>query len=450
MRRMTRFLTTLLRAILPAAALSICWGVWPAPCLGDEGDFERAFERFLAAQGAQAAREASDEVLATEPDFETVYARLRSGRVYEADVPKGLFFRSRNTLFHYAVLMPEVYDPSRRYEVRFLLHGGVGRPAWPENDGAWWKDYDSLKHPERIWIIPAAWRGARWWDKSQADNLVDILRQIKRRYNIDENRVSLLGISDGGTGAYFMAFRASTPWASFVSLIGHAAVLANKGTRADGDMYAVNLANRPLLAINGGEDPLYPSSSVRPWVEMYRRAGSEAILVDKSTSGHDLDWLPEEWERIDRFLAERPRDPLPDRVVWETELVDRYNRCHWLVITELGEVKGESDLPDVNALGEWFFSRHAFLRRSPSGRVEVERRGNLLEARTRGVRSFRLLLSPEEIDFDRPVTVRVNGVEAFQGIVRRDIATMLRWAAEDRDRTMLFAAELEIDVPSSP
>ena len=45
------------------------------------------------------------------------------------------------------------------------------------------------------------------------------------------------------------------------------------------------------------------------------------------------------------------------------------------------------------------------------------------------------------------VTVVVNGRTVFDGIVRRDIRTLLKWAARDNDRTMLFAAELHIDVP---
>ena len=37
----------------------------------------------------------------------------------------------------------------------------------------------------------------------------------------------------------------------------------------------------------------------------------------------------------------------------------------------------------------------------------------------------------------------------FEGLVEPDIATLLRWAAIDQDRTMLFGAALEIEVPES-
>ncbi|MEI9814043.1 MAG: hypothetical protein WDO18_15985 [Acidobacteriota bacterium] len=40
--------------------------------------------------------------------------------------------------------------------------------------------------------------------------------------------------------------------------------------------------------------------------------------------------------------------------------------------------------------------------------------------------------------------VNANGKEVFRGKVNRDLKTMLKWAARDNDRTMLFGAELKI------
>jgi hypothetical protein len=66
------------------------------------------------------------------------------------------------------------------------------------------------------------------------------------------------------------------------------------------------------------------------------------------------------------------------------------------------------------------------------------------------VGSFTLLLSPDVVDFSKPITVTVNGTGAFQGTVKKDPAVLLRWAARDNDRTMLYGAELNIKVPLQP
>ena len=87
-----------------------------------------------------------------------------------------------------------------------------------------------------------------------------------------------------------------------------------------------------------------------------------------------------------------------------------------------------------------------FLRERPSGRVDLVRSGNRIEARTRGVATFRLLLSPDQFDLAKPITVVVNGRTVVDRIVPADVRTLLKWAARDNDRTMLFGAELAIEV----
>ena len=92
-------------------------------------------------------------------------------------------------------------------------------------------------------------------------------------------------------------------------------------------------------------------------------------------------------------------------------------------------------------------ARRMFARRLPFGRVDVVRRGNTFEARTRGVARFTLLLSPDVVDFAAPVVVTVNGQRVHDGVVARDVATLLAWAARDDDRTMLYGAALPVAAP---
>ena len=91
-------------------------------------------------------------------------------------------------------------------------------------------------------------------------------------------------------------------------------------------------------------------------------------------------------------------------------------------------------------------ARRLFARRGPTGRVDLVRTGNTVRAITRGVAAFTLLLSPDQFDFARPITIVANGRTVFEGRVRKDLGTLLEWAAGDNDRTMLFGAELRIDL----
>lgn len=418
-----------------------------------------------SAQDAIAPVEADVRVLLREDDphaRETAAARLKEADVpvealvaalerdpgYRDDVPVGRLDRERvaadGRVFPYVVLVPTGYRPDRAYPVLVYLHGGVGRAGW-RRTGAWWTDYDRIADDERIVVIPAAWRTAAWWQESQIDNLAAILRVLGRRYRIDRNRVHLLGISDGGTGAYYHAFRAATPWASFLAFIGHPAVLSSPRLPIEGQMHVANLRNRPLFIVSGRRDRLYPTSSVEPFVRLFGEEGVTLVHRPQPMAGHDTSWWPSEAARIDSFLVATPRDPLPDRLAWETEDPER-GRFSWLVIDELGSAVGDADLPDRNELtvpGETE-PYLAFPRPRPSGRVEIRRSGNEVAARTRGVRSFRLLISPREFDLARPIRVTVNGRVAFEGQVRPDASTLLEWAARDLDPNLLFVAELVV------
>lgn len=89
-----------------------------------------------------------------------------------------------------------------------------------------------------------------------------------------------------------------------------------------------------------------------------------------------------------------------------------------------------------------------FPHRQSTGRVDLVRTGNSVTATTRGVAEFTLLLSPDAFDFTKPVKVTADGKTVFEGPVKRDVGTLMKWAARDNDRTMLFGAELPIRLPN--
>jgi predicted esterase len=502
-------------------------------------DLTTAVGTFWSAESPDEIDRAADTILDLEPDIEALWPLVRAGASYPGDVPRGRQLFSRENAdgveYRYEVYVPDDYDPARRYPVRVYLHGGVSRPR--RDDAPFWRNGERYARDDSIVVFPESWDEAMWWQASQVENLTGMLNDLKVRYNVNENAVHLLGVSDGATGAFYHAFKAPTPWASFLSFNGHPVVLANESTFADGQMYVTNLRNKPFFAINGGQDRLYPVASVVPFFQLFVNAGVYFEFTPKPEAGHNMQWWSEETSNVDDFIVARTRLPLPDRLSWETESAERFNRAHWLVITELGAVEGETTFDDFNEIspsppsipigfntlaelsgggiqlvdiiegsmadaagleagdvlvemngiavatvddlreavqtppdgpglpvgitrdGELMAfvlmppdnvqappGRQAFPRSDPSGRVQLLRDDNQIGVVTRGVRRFSLLLSPEQFDFTRPVTVTTNGVVTFDGMLEPSPETLLRWAGRDRDRTMLFGAELDIEV----
>jgi hypothetical protein len=494
---------------------------------------DAAFDTFWSAPCTAEAKERAAAVVETGVSFDEAYRRLREGRQYKALDSGVVRYVRRSAIgveYQYAVNVPAAYDPARRYRARFQLHGGVMMrhgSAPPESAGG----IGALAgDDDQLYIVPFAWDASPWWTGDQVQNLHDILDAVKRLYNLDENHVAVSGVSDGGTGAYYLAMRDTTPYASFLPLNGFWGVLASHDLAVDGPLYPNNLRNKPLFIVNGERDPLYPNELVTPAIEHYRKIGLVIDYRPQAGAGHNTQWWPRVKDSFEAFVRDHARTPLPDRVTWETANPLAFNRAHWLVIDGLGRAPGESTLDDPNLvesgtrlefgvrsigsrinrvlpgsnaeqLGlhpgdavvrlndegvrvrldlEEVFEHlepgaritllvardnaplelsgvynptpvvapphELFDRAEPSGRVDVVRTGNTVTAKTRGVTAFTLLLSPDQFDFSKRVKVVANGRTLFNRRVEKSVRTLIKWAAVDNDRTMLFGAELHLQI----
>jgi len=413
---------------------------------GHTARIDAAFQKFWLADSPEQATRLADDVVNSGVPFDDALARLKAGRRYTSQQPgvvKLMNKTSDGVEHNFAVNIPDGYDPARKYQVRFQLHGGVdGRTDnQPRGSGA----IGQLAGAEQIYVLPYSWRDAPWWSDDQVLNFDAIVDQLKRKYNVDENRVVVAGVSDGGTGAYYIAMRDTTPFASFLPLNGFIMVLANDSID-DGQSHPANLRNKPFFVVNGGRDRLYPTSVVEPFTRHLMRNGVTIDYRPQPEGEHNTAWWPQVKDVYEKFVADHPRDPHPDVLTWTAAVNTGHNRAHWLVIDEWGKRTGEAaTLPDLNnvpAAGPLFGNL------KPAGRVDLVRKGNTVEASTKGVGAFTLLLSPDKFDFGKPVTVIVNGHPGFEGRVERSVKTLLKWAAVDNDRTMLYGAELKIKVPN--
>ena len=192
--------------------------------------------------------------------------------------------------------------------------------------------------------MPYAWDAAPWWSDDQVLNLADILDAAKRTYNIDENRVVVSGVSDGGTGAYYVAMRETTPFASFLPLNGFWMVLASDGLKIDGPLYrqqppqqaVLHRQRRPRSAVSDG-----PRRSAH---RAFQKHGVYARL--RAAAGGRTQHAVVAAGRGSlsrRSCSDHPRATrCPDTLTWETSDSAAHNRAHWLVIDTLGSAADEA------------------------------------------------------------------------------------------------------------
>jgi predicted esterase len=346
--------------ILPAMKCSIC-----APCaaalfivmsllaLGRSlaAEPDPRFKAFFEAADPAAREAAIAAIVAAATDPMDVERALHQGRSYPADTKKGwqVFTHtgSDGTARPYHVYVPKGYDPARKNPVVVSLHGGVGRPNLLPEDTVNRMRADFEKDGDKYgWIIvvPLGQRSASWFNRVGMTNILAQLAAIKRRYNIDENRVFLGGFSDGASGSLIMGLYEPTPWAGFFALSGSIVVAG----MAPDDAFPANLANRPVHAANGGLDPLYPSILQKMFIDQLKEQGARITWTDYPASGHDGSYMKHEDPKVNEFLLKTVRDPAPKHLVWETAS-PKVGRCDWVRIDEVRDV-GNNRGPECSNL----------------------------------------------------------------------------------------------------
>ena len=118
------------------------------------------------------------------------------------------------------------------------------------------------------------------WDHFAVQDAIRILRLMLKKYNIDQDRVYIEGLSNGGHGVYEALKR--TPWL-FASAVAMSAI-------DDGFINAQGVAHRmahiPLWIFQGGMDINPYPSKTRRYMQQFRSAGADIRYTYYPELGH--------------------------------------------------------------------------------------------------------------------------------------------------------------------
>ncbi len=231
------------------------------------------------------------------------------------------------------VYVPTGYDPASPTPLMVWLHGGVYRPEFINeiNQVTGHPIIDLCEETGMILLFPAGKAGCLWWDDTGIANLQWQIREMKRRYNIDDDHVFLGGFSDGASGSFHLAMLTPTDFAVFFPWSGNMAVGSLVGKMP---VYLPNMSCRPVFATNGGKDGLYPSERMLPFMKLALEHGCELYFTSYDTAGHNYGYLSLEWRPFAERVKAFSRKPLRPRLVWETSDL-KYGGVDWLEVTAL-------------------------------------------------------------------------------------------------------------------
>lgn len=142
----------------------------------------------------------------------------------------------------------------------------------------------ALGHPIPFAVVAPQCPAHTIWS-TQLDVLIALLDHVQASHPIDAERVTVTGLSMGGTGTWELAVAHPDRFAAIVPVCGSDAWCVG-----DASQVCV-IRHVPVWAFHGARDDVIPASASRRLVDALRRCGGDAELTLFSEMGHAC-WDP--------------------------------------------------------------------------------------------------------------------------------------------------------------
>ncbi|ODM71927.1 phospholipase [Bradyrhizobium elkanii] len=177
----------------------------------------------------------------------------------------------------FSMYVPEYYTPDRAWPLVMALHGGSGNGR-----GFLWSWLRDARSRGAILVAPTA-TGQTWalmGEDTDTPNLNRILDQVRARWTIDETRLLLTGMSDGGTFSYVSGLDGA-------SRFTHLAPVAATFHPLMAEMAdAERLRGLPIFITHGRLDWMFPVQTARQTQGLLSAAGARVIYREIDDLSH--------------------------------------------------------------------------------------------------------------------------------------------------------------------
>ncbi|HEX8061446.1 MAG TPA: alpha/beta hydrolase-fold protein, partial [Cyclobacteriaceae bacterium] len=237
----------------------------------------------------------------------------------------------------YGLYIPKNYDASKKYPFVMMLHGAgsnhrlelrrvFGKSNAPgETDVEASRVFPEWKDVDYIVATPFA-RGTMGYQGVAEKDVMDVFADVKKRFNIDEDRTYLTGLSMGGGGTLWIGLTRPDLWAAIAPVC--------PAPPAGTEDLAPNALNYPAWFHHGDKDQAVPVAVSRDWTKKLKDLGSNVEYTEYPGVNHNS------WEnayangQIFDWFTKFKRDPHPARVRFVTKNY-KYDHAYWVTIDNI-------------------------------------------------------------------------------------------------------------------
>ncbi|KAA0989434.1 carboxylesterase family protein [Dyadobacter aurulentus] len=299
----------------------------------------------------------------------------------------------------YGLYLPPNYDENKKYPLIVMLHGAGSnhrlalRRVFGKSNAEGETDVEASRYfpkwDDVDFIVASVYaRGTAGYQGIPEEDVYDMLDDVKRRFNIDENRISLTGLSMGGGGTLWIGLTRPDIWAAIAPVC--------PAPPAGTFELAANALNFPVHFFHGDADPVVPVDGTRKWVSHLQDIGVEVSYKEFVDVKHDSWVSAYDNQFIFEWFSHAERNPYPDRVRFVSKLY-KYDKSFWVKFDKidygkLAEI--DANLAKPNALQITTKNLDAFtlnLKNHPKfkpGNVSVELDGVDLSVKADSTFSF--------------------------------------------------------------
>jgi hypothetical protein len=347
----------------------------------------------------------------------------------------------------YYLYIPKSYRSSRSHPMNVYMYGGWINAHYSRafgqrsniEDNPTFAPINFLDPGNTVQVIPLFNRRQSPLKPNGIECLRSILAEVKSMVNIDDDRCTALGFSDGGTTCFEIVRSSPSEFAATFPICGFP--LFNLGFR--------NLGSRPIYSFSGELDNLYPASQIS---KLYDKAKSEApswhpYLV--KNSGHEAWFLNDRvMPKIFSLLNKAKRNPLQPTLQIECP-PNESSKLDWLEITEVSPDKHPADWHNsLTIMGKAKADEQPkeIICNPGFGMVKAVNEGNIFRIQASRVSQLKVYLHTKMVDITKPVVIEVNGKQIYDAVIKVNPDYAIDKFLENFDRKALWIAEISVKV----